>query len=447
MSSSLEELIYFSAQEYNILPVTSKCNLDCLFCSHRYNPPEVKVFTYGHRSLEQIKDVADFLDPAQKIVIGESTTTLVEGEPFVNPDFKDILLYLRRRFPKTKIQITTNGSLLDRETVELLATLNFIELNVSLNTASLEHRQQLMDCKNQNILQQIGYLARQEVTYHGSIVALPTISSWDDLENTIDFLNQNNAKTIRVFLPGCTKLAPQELQFDLRLWLELNRYLDDLNYKYRVPITVEPPLIENLKVKLRGSIEDSPADKSGLRRGDQLLKVEGAELPLRVEAFKRLVAAEDPQVEYKRAGRVSTLNLRKSIGDKSGVVLDYDIDLARLEKIKAKVEQAAAERVVILTSLLGQRVIKLALEELMPDLFSKIDILLVKNRFFGGNIMAAGLLVVSDFLTAIEKHKAKLKEVDLVLIPQTPFNKWGNDLTGSSYEEIESRLEAPLVVL
>ncbi|MFO7819200.1 MAG: hypothetical protein R6V17_03080 [Halanaerobacter sp.] len=82
MDYSEEQLAVISAQQDNILPITSVCNLDCKFCSHKGNPPEVKTFASGHRPLKEIRSLIDFLSADRKIIIGESATKIEEGEPF-----------------------------------------------------------------------------------------------------------------------------------------------------------------------------------------------------------------------------------------------------------------------------------------------------------------------------------------------------------------------------
>ena len=74
-----------SISQFNVLPVTSKCNFSCLFCSHKQNPPDIKVFSVPDLSLSGLIDIIDFLDKDRKIVIGESATNIIEGEPFCNP--------------------------------------------------------------------------------------------------------------------------------------------------------------------------------------------------------------------------------------------------------------------------------------------------------------------------------------------------------------------------
>ncbi|MBM7624050.1 DUF512 domain-containing protein [Sporohalobacter salinus] len=450
MEYSAQQLVLLSVQERNILPITSHCNLNCVFCSHKYNPPEIETFNFGHRSLKKIKEMVEFLDDRNKIVIGESVTRIIEGEPFSHPKFKEILIYLRENFPQTKIQITTNGSYLDRERVKLLDKLGLIELNVSLNSSQPTIRKRLMaDFSAERVCQGIRNLAEFEIPYYGSIVAMPQISGWVDIKETINFLNQNQARTVRVFLPGFTKLTPDKLQFDLKLWTELHDYIKQLNKSYRVPITVEPPLIKELTPSLQGVIADSPADKAGLQLGDEILEVDNKKVHTRVEAFYQLLRAKNPIIKYRHAGRKKEQKMNKLADEASGVVVDYDISWQRLMEIKEIITVNSARKVLFLTSVLAEDIIKAGIEKIKSELdfMVEIEVLSVVNKFFGGSIRASGLLVVYDFLKVVENNKGQVSEMDLVFLPRDSFNNWGYDLVGMNCEQLEEHLDCKVVVV
>lgn len=49
-----EQLLSKSVSQHNILPLTSKCGVSRLFCSHRYNPPKVRAGFFGELTLDTI---------------------------------------------------------------------------------------------------------------------------------------------------------------------------------------------------------------------------------------------------------------------------------------------------------------------------------------------------------------------------------------------------------
>ncbi len=117
---AIDGLILDSALQANMLPLGSQCDSRCVFCSHKNNPPGIAVAFAGRRTMEEVTRTMAFLDPERVITIGESATAIVEGEPFLHPDFTEIVSLVRRVFPATPIEITTNGRLLDEEMVALL---------------------------------------------------------------------------------------------------------------------------------------------------------------------------------------------------------------------------------------------------------------------------------------------------------------------------------------
>src|SRR6056297_2859675 len=107
MYKSKKEILFKTVKEDNILPITSICRLNCIFCSHKNNPSQIETYSFGHLELELIKRMVEFLDHSRPVIIGESASKIIEGEPFAHPDIIEILNYLRKRWPDIEIKITT----------------------------------------------------------------------------------------------------------------------------------------------------------------------------------------------------------------------------------------------------------------------------------------------------------------------------------------------------
>ena len=101
---TLQQLLVEAVRRHNVLPLTGRCNLSCCFCSHGQNPPGTQAYTFLPLEAERLLDLMPFLDPEQKIIIGESATRLREGEPLTHPDFFAILEQLRRLDEPTAIE-------------------------------------------------------------------------------------------------------------------------------------------------------------------------------------------------------------------------------------------------------------------------------------------------------------------------------------------------------
>jgi len=444
MKTAPEHLIYESAFRGNVLPVTSVCNVNCIFCSHRQNPPGIQIYKTPHRTRRQVEETLQFISPDTKIVIGESVTRIIEGEPFTNPEIKDILYTVRNHFPATKIQVTTNGTLIDQGTAGFLAELTGLEITLSLNSAIPATRRRLMDDgRAETAVRAAERLALAGVPYHGSVVAMPHLTGWDDLGETLSYLAFAGARTIRVFLPGFTKLAPAGLKYPPDLWRELAVYVQMLADVLQVPVTLEPPSISDLLPRVTGVIKGSPAAVAGLMKDDIITSVDGYDCISRVDAFQKIKCGGPVHLKVLRRGRPVSLALEKKPGEPSGVVMDYDIDPALVAEIKRVARKY--EKVKLLCSVLGAPVLSMALEADDPG--SKFNIITVKNDFFGGTIISAGLLLVPDFLAAVRNVATESGKPEALFLPAAAFDSEGRDLAGNSYLEIQEETGLKVEIL
>jgi len=447
-ANHIENLILHAALAGNILPLTSSCNLCCIFCSHRQNPSGVEVCRIAPRSRVEVERTLSFMDPAYPVVIGESVTRIIEGEPFTHPAIVKILQLVRDRFPVTTIQITTNGSLLDERTVERLRLLDRIVINLSLNSATEVGRAVLMgDANALNSIKCPLLLKEYGVPFHGSVVAMPHLVGWQDLEETIKYLSECGAETIRVFLPGFSELAPPALRFDPSIWNELHFFVTRLREEISTPLTCEPPVIHDLEPWIAGVIAGSPAEQAGIRTGDLIVKVNETTPLTRVHAFKKVLGTSSPVLTLIRGDEQINVRIIKNSGERSGLVMDYDMDPGLIEDISRVIQRRRVSQVLVLTSEFAGPVIKMALEQYQS--VAEIQVVVVRNRFFGGSIKSAGLLTVEDFSRALEEflHGCPGWQPQLVLLPGLAFDHRGRDLTGRFYMDLGERYGLMVEVL
>ena len=284
-------ILWEAAIKENVLPLTSACNLRCVFCSNLQNPRGVRVYHVPHLPLPLALNLIPRLDPRRKIIIGEAATRISEGEPFTHPHVWQVLEAVRERYPQTPLQITTNGTFLNREAVQRLAGMGRLEVNLSLNSATPGGRRLLMGDRNpERALDAARLLGEAGVTYHGSLVAMPHLVGWGDLATTCHFLQEQGAATIRVFLPGFTKLAASWLRFDpLDMHRRLCVFVREQQERMRIPLLLEPFLAgagEQLQAEIAGVMDGSPAERAGLQRGDVIRAVRGRQVRCRVDAFR-----------------------------------------------------------------------------------------------------------------------------------------------------------------
>ncbi|GAW92188.1 DUF512 domain-containing protein [Calderihabitans maritimus] len=441
-----ETLILQTVQEHNILPLTSQCNAGCVFCSHRQNPGEVQVYYLSPLSMELLERLVEFLNEKEKIVIGESATKIMEGEPFCHPRFDEILQLLRGKFPHTPIQITTNGTLLNAGKISLLSALKPVELNISLNSASKAGRKMLMGDEGTEGVAAVKSLEKAGIPFHGSVVALPQLVGWDDLRRTLFYLADHGARTIRLFLPGGNQVLSRRLKISRTLWEELENFCHSLRQELACPLVLEPPLLKDLTPRVEGVVPGSGAAAAGIRAGDVVLEIDGRQPVSRVDAFYQIKKSAKVEILLNRDRQQLRLTWQKNPGSGDGLVMAYDFDPGDEMRIRREIQRHRAVKVLICTSLAAEKLMRLVAQRISTDRVT-IDILPVSSRLFGGTIISAGLLVVDDFVKALKDYREQGKMVpDLVLLPPRAFDFWGRDLTGVHYTEIARRLDWPVSV-
>lgn len=431
----INSFLVHCAGRHNILPLTSVCNVRCLFCSHHQNPPGVESIFLPPVSEHQFFLMLDCLDPGRPVVIGESVTRLMEGEPLTHPHFRSFLTQLRRRFPRQLIKLTTNGTLLDREMVEFLAEMRPLEITLSLNSASPAGRQKLMRDGRAAVALQAGeLLGRYGILWQGSVVAMPRVVGWDDINDTLRFLAASGAACIRLFVPGYTRLAPAALRMSGSDREALEQLVRQWRQSSAVPLTLEPPGLTDLTAELAGVLPGSPARAAGLQAGDVVLEVGGRPVFSRADAFEKAFALPGPLLTCRREGRVFTVRLEKKARCSSGLVLDCDLAPDELSAVAAIIERHRPSTVRALTGELAHPLLRAAMQRWGPPL-SRVELMAVPNHFFGGNIACAGLLTVDDMARVL----AELKPVDLLLLPGRAFDMRGRDLRGEKYSALAGK--------
>jgi glycosyltransferase involved in cell wall biosynthesis/MoaA/NifB/PqqE/SkfB family radical SAM enzyme len=116
--------------------LNDKCNARCVFCGGNYYNS-----LSGRRiTLEKFKIIAKniHLEHYRQAVLAGA------GDPLLSPDFVPILKYLHAMYPTLNIAVTSNGIRLNRELSEAMLACGVTLLNISLNAATKETYQRLM---------------------------------------------------------------------------------------------------------------------------------------------------------------------------------------------------------------------------------------------------------------------------------------------------------------
>lgn len=89
----------------------NKCNNKCLMCTNSADFYKIKTFLYTYK--KQIEKLEKYLNGEIKVYWKNSKKknyiSITGGEPTIHPDFLKIIYYIRKRLPKIKINLLSNG--------------------------------------------------------------------------------------------------------------------------------------------------------------------------------------------------------------------------------------------------------------------------------------------------------------------------------------------------
>lgn len=212
--------------------ITNRCNQRCKYCV--VNGGEL------HSELEHTY-LIKLLNDAYAFGIQEITFS--GGEPLLYPNFMDIVETYSKKF---KMNILTNGSLIDKDIAKRLCELshkNRISVRISLDGASPE----------------IHELFRGNGTFGSAIEGIKNLSKYDTsvaintvihknninyLQDLLSFLKSMNVKVVRVLplIPMGRGVQLNQYIIDRHDWWNLLKARKSLERKLKMIILVESPL-------------------------------------------------------------------------------------------------------------------------------------------------------------------------------------------------------------
>ncbi len=278
---------------------------------------------------------------------------------------------------------------------------NIQPLNISLHSFNGEVRELLFGNRNNMIaLKYFKELDINHIATNIQIVLCPGINDGKDLENTLNILiNKYSAiKSIGIVPVGITKYN----RFDILKSFDRDSSLELLLF------------IKSYKEKNKNN-----PGSSKIYISDEFYLMAGSELP-----------------GYDQYGKF--FQIQNGIGKS----IDFIRDAKRYMKIYQKKEIKRKDRInnkkiLIISSEYGEIVIK-KISKIMENTCrdqSKIELLTIKNNFFGGNVKVTGLLTGIDIISSLKNKNIQL--YDNVLIPKIIFNIDGLTLDGYRIEDIK----------
>lgn len=359
----------------NQLPISAVCNSHCLFCSNNLNPfPIAKGF---FRDIEDIKLQIGAM-PANDDPIRLSDSLpgrIAEGEAFLHPRFFEILDLVRQKFFYNTLCFTTNACMLDAAFLQNLAAYRPIEITVSLHSTQPELWARIFGKKEQDArtaLAALPLIKEYGMELIGTIVPLPRLCGWNNLELTYEHFVANGAKEMILYWPGYTVRTPESVVRDLACPLEeFTAFTQRMKERFSTPLNPLPDMAAPLNVPVASIISQTLRGNPKTRGG----------------AYQHVVWL---------ASRAAFDRLEAAVAEKS---------------------TSAANR---------------------------HDVAVADNLTYQGNIIAAGLLMVDDFVQAGRAAMERWPDASLFLVPSAGLDRLQRDLKGTPAYKMAESLGRPV---
>lgn len=442
-----------------------RCNLQCRFCYNLGSPPAFQAIPRPvEEEFKEIQTRIEYYVPESKLGLFPDMGS--PCEMLTHPRIFDILTALRKKSTEL-LRIPTNGAKLTPEIIQALTHFQPIFVDLSLNSSSPGRRQWLMNDPHPEVaLGAPAALLSARLPYSVVIVPwpFPSIEEMiEDLIRTVSYSSGFNPAYIQISLPGYSHRFSEEPLFDREeVWTRLREEIRRLRTLTDCPLILRPGLYEEYPdteaidtPRLSGVVKHSPAARAGLLIGDRLTGINGLPVKNRIQARSLLNMIQDGRLEkipirVDRLGRPVDLSMTLtnyeypfdpgSVPYAGCVFASAGVPLDWMEKLRALIVREEAREVLILTSTLVRPILEKRLHEHLFLSGVQWHCRVPANRYFGGIIIMGDLLVVEDFIEAVQGFRQEGQVTpDLVVIPSSPFHLsgWGRDLTGRVYKDIE----------
>ncbi|HOD35224.1 MAG TPA: DUF512 domain-containing protein [Syntrophales bacterium] len=239
----------------NQLPISAICNSRCIFCSNNLNP-----FPIARGMLRDIEDIKHQLSlmPLHKDPIRMSDSLpgrIAEGEAFLHPKFFEILKLIRRKYVSNKLCFTTNASMLNEAFLKELSRFRPIEINVSMHSTKPElwakiFRKRRRD--GETAIASLPLIRKYKMDIVGTIVPLPRVCGWNDIENIYEYFAAHGAKNMILYWPGHTVCVAPEIIDKLECPMEeFMEFSSRMRTRFDIPLNPFPDMRAPLRLPIR----------------------------------------------------------------------------------------------------------------------------------------------------------------------------------------------------
>jgi len=252
-----------SGKHNSVLSISAVCNNRCLFCTNELNPFPIETGMF--RDLEDVKYQLSLMDAHDgPIYMSESVPgRIAEGEAFLHPRLFEILKLVRRKFLSNKLFFTTNGSMLDETFLKELSRFRPMEINLSMHSTQPDHWARIFrrsETAAAKTLDSLQLIKRYHMDLAGSIVTLPKICGWADIEQTFATLVNHGAAHMFLWWPGYAIMTPPEVLGLLECPIgEYLAFADRMRVKHEAAIWLQPDMNLPSRVPVRQILRHTQA--------------------------------------------------------------------------------------------------------------------------------------------------------------------------------------------
>lgn len=286
---------------------------------------------------------------------------------------------------------------LSDDDIERIAEQSLSPLYVSLHAVTPEVRQRLVCAREDRALERFDQLVEAGIDLHVQIVLVPGVNDGDELEKTLTWLAEREGVVSVGIVPlGYTK---HQSQFD-------GSYEDSL---------AAATVIQQVQ-KWQFAMRERDA-VCWVYLADEFYL--NARAPFPTEEFY------DGYPQYENG---------------IGLVRSFGMDaLAIREDLERAVQSlpAEAESVTVVTGMMAATTLAGALNALCAA--GRVRLLIVPNRFFGGNVSVTGLLTGQDLVASLASDSRKLEQPTAYLLPDVILNADGVTLDDLHVDDVREQ--------
>ncbi len=128
------------------------------------------------------------------------------------------------------------------------------------------------------------------------------------------------------------------------------------------------------------------------------------------------------------------------VGMSFGMCLPGAFHLQYVKQIHSAIHERQARSTLVVVSRFYRDLVANLLADLPLPEGAGLELLVPENEFFGGNVNVGDLWVLEDIARAVERHRESGARPDLLVLPSSFLSRWGRDLRGVPYTELETVL-------